>query len=76
MRTEFFFRGGDSRKCFRKCRHKNLQGTKFDHFNIKSLKARCIEFIDKDVFTAFTYLGLILNIKQTNIFKHFPKFIF
>ena len=77
MRTEFFFLGGgDSRKCFRQCRRKNLQGTKFDHSNIKSLKARCIEFIDKDVFTAFTYLGFNLEYKANKYIQIFSKVYF
>ena len=29
----------DSWKCFRQCSHNNQQGTKFDHFNVKSWKA-------------------------------------
>ena len=36
----------------------NPQGTKLDHFNIER-----IEHIDKDVFTALTYLGFHLEQK-------------
>ena len=41
--------------CFRQCRSDNLQGTKFDHFNMKSWNARAnmkwMKKKDKDIFT-------------------------
>ena len=62
MQNIFFW---DSLKCFRDSRHNNLQGTKFDHFNIKSW----IEYID--VFTAVaSWFSLYLKVN-----KFFPKFI-
>ena len=59
MKKVFLF--WDSLKCFRQWRHNNLQGTKIDRFNIKSWKARVNKYIDKDVYTALTYLGFHLE---------------
>ena len=78
MRTEFFLEGGIRESALDSvdvtiC---NLQGTKFDHFNIKSLKAKCIEFIDEDVFPAFTYLGFNLEYKAKKYIQIFSKVYF
>ena len=62
MQNIFFW---DSLKCFRDSRHNNLQGTKFDHFNIKSW----IEYIDVFTEVAF-WFSLYLKVN-----KFFPKFI-
>ena len=57
----FFFFFLDSQKCLTECRRNNLQGTKFDHLYIKSWKTRVNRiFIDKEAFTAITYLGFHL----------------
>ena len=59
----------------RPCRRKNLQGAKFDYFNIKSWKAR-VNKIYKNVLTALTHLGFHLEHKINKYVQMFSKVYF
>ena len=57
-------------------RRNNLQCPKIDDFNIKSWKARVIEYIDKDVFTSLTYLVFHIEHKVRKYIQMFSTHFF